>query len=254
MYFPAVMSSPSASAAIEQILAPSREAWMVEPGIWSVLPRGGAPGRYDARVKVYDLVVGSEPYNRILWDSSSSKYARFAETAIAARQHGWHLDAGCGSLVFSARSYARRDERPAVLVDRSLGMLRQARTRLERLEAVRKAPLLLLQADIQDLPFRNGIFETVLSMGMLHLFGEPRRMLGELRRVIAPAGALYLSSLVLGPSLGNGYLRLLHLLGEVARPRTSTEVRTLVHQYVPGSLRVRQKGSMLFLEAGRQAP
>ena len=248
------MSSPSPSAALEQILAPSRETWMVEPGIWSALPRGAAAARYDARARVYDVVVSSETYNRVVWDSSPSKYVRFAETAISARKEGWHLDAGCGSLVFSAQSYARHEGRPAVLVDRSLGMLRLARSRLERFETVRKAPLLLLQADVQDLPFRNGIFETVLSMGMLHLFAEPRRMLGELKRVIAPAGALFLSSLVLGPSLGNAYLRMLHLFGEVGRPRTSAAVRTLVHQYVPGSLRVRQKGSMLFIEAGRPAP
>jgi ubiquinone/menaquinone biosynthesis C-methylase UbiE len=248
------MPPPSASSVIEQILAPSREAWIVEPGIWSVLARGDPPARYDARAKVYDLVVGSDTYNRVLWGSSASKYSRFAESALAARKAGWHLDAGCGSLIFSAQAYARHPERPVVLVDQSLGMLREARSRLERLELPREAPLLLLQADIRDLPFRNNVFETVLSMGMLHLFPEPGRIMGELKRVIAPSGALFLSSLVLGRPVGNLYLRLLHFSGEVARPRSSGDVRTLVHRYIPGPLRVRQKGSMLFVEAGRPAP
>lgn len=245
------MPPPSSSAALQQILSPSFEPWIVEPGIWSVLPRTTPPERYDARAKIYDLVVGSHTYNQVLWGSSASKYSRFSDTSLSARKSGWHLDAGCGSLIFSAQAYARHPERAVVLLDNSLGMLRQARSRLEKLELARTAPLLLLQADLQALPFRDGIFDTVLSMGVLHLFPDPERMLRELSRVLAPSGAVFLSSLVLGRPLGNAYLRLLHLSGEVARPRSSAEIRALVHRHVAGALRLRRKGSMLFVEAGR---
>ncbi|MBA3257968.1 MAG: class I SAM-dependent methyltransferase [Gemmatimonadales bacterium] len=237
---------------IEQLLSPSRDAWMVEPGIWSVLPRSAPPQRYDARVKVYDLVVGNRTYNRVLWGSSASKYARFADASVSSRASGWHLDAGCGSLIFSAQAYARHRYRPVVLLDRSVGMLRQARTRLEKLEPARKAPLLLLQADLLDLPFRAGVFDSVLSMGVLHLFSEPERVLGELIRVRAPSGVLFLSSLVLGRSVGDAYLRLLHLCREVARPRSVAQIRALALRSAGRPLRIRRKGSMLFIEAGQR--
>lgn len=237
---------------IEQLLSPSREPWVVEPGIWSVLPRSTPRQRYDARVKVYDLVVGNRTYNRIFWGSSASKYMRFADASVSSRESGWHLDAGCGSLIFSAQSYARHPYRPIVLLDRSVGMLRHARSRLEKLQPPRKAPLVLLQADLLDLPFRAGVFDSVLSMGVLHLFSEPERVLGELIRVRAPSGALFLSSLVLGRSVGNAYLRLLHACGEVARPRSVAQVRAMVLRSAGRPLRIRRKGNMLFVEAGRR--
>jgi SAM-dependent methyltransferase len=238
-------------AAIQQLLSPSREPWMIEPGIWSVLQRKPPVTRYDARVKVYDLVVGSQMYNRLFWGSSPEKYRRFAETSLSSRDGGWHLDAGCGSLLFSAHAYARHQYRPVVLLDHSLGMLREARRRLEKLAPERRAPALLLHADLRDLPFRDGVFETVLSMGVLHLFADTERVLRGLSRLLSPSGALFLSSLVLGRPLGNGYLRLLRLGGEVARPRSAAEIRALVHREVRGSLLLRQKGNMLFVETRR---
>lgn len=243
------MPAPDPPPEFAQLLAPSREPWMAEPGIWSVLPRATPPHRYDARVQVYDLVVGSPLYNRVLWGSSSAKYSRFAETAISAGSGGWHLDAGCGSLLFSATAYARHGSRPVVLLDHSMAMLRRARSRLEALAPIRKAPLLLLHADLQDSPFRAGAFETVLSMGVLHLFPRVEQVLGGLRSALMPSGALFLSTLVLARGVGNAYLRFLHLTGEIAAPRTAAEVRALVQLHLGGAQRSRQKGNMLFIEA-----
>lgn len=242
------MAVPFPLPELEQLLTPSREPWMVEPGIWSVLPRSTPPHRYDARVKIYDLVVGSTFYNRVVWGSSPAKYSRFAETSLVAGS-GWHLDAGCGSLLFSAPAYARHGARPVVLLDHSLPMLRRARSRLEALAPIRKAPLVLLHADLQDLPFRHGTFETALSMGVLHLFPHVEQVLGGLHRALMPSGALFLSSLVLAHGLGNAYLRFLHLTGEIAPPRSASEVRSLVQRHVGGAQRSRQKGNMLFIEA-----
>jgi ubiquinone/menaquinone biosynthesis C-methylase UbiE len=241
---------PATDSDLQGLLSPAVTPRVVEPGIWSVLPHG-SPARYDARVKAYDAVVGSQLYNDFVWGSSASKYRRFAESCMYAGSNGWHLDAGCGTLIFSARAYSLHPDRPVVLLDHSLGMLRQARARLRRVAPHRQAPLVLLQADLQDLPFRDHVFETVLSMGVLHLFPDPERVLAGLNRVLAPSGSLFLNSLVLGRRLGNAYLHVLHFCGEVARPRSAAEIRALVHSHVPGVMSVRQKGSMLFVETRR---
>lgn len=236
-------------ADLADVLLPGREAWLVERGIWSVLPPNAPPHPYDARARLYDLLVGSAAYNRFFWGSSPGKYARFAQYAVEAGE-GWHLEAGCGSLVFSAPAYAHRPGRPAVLLDHSLGMLRRARQRLDVLAPRREAPVHLLQADLFDLPFRDAAFDTVLSLGMLHLFARPEGMLAELRRVLAPAGSCFVSSLVLGNRWGDRYLRFLSRAGEVAPPRTRREVESLLHRGLERPLKLRQRGNMLFVETG----
>jgi ubiquinone/menaquinone biosynthesis C-methylase UbiE len=51
-------------------------------------------------------------------------------------------------------------------------------------------PLALLQADAQQLPFRDAAFNAVLAVHVLHLLPDWRQGLVELRRVIAPGGAI----------------------------------------------------------------
>ncbi len=242
---------PATDSDFQGLMSPGVTPWAVEPGIWSVLPRGAPAQRYDARVKAYDAVVGSQLYNDFVWGSSASKYRRFAESCMYGGGDGWHLEAGCGTLIFSAAAYALHPDRPVVLLDHSLGMLRRARSRLLAVAPDRQAPIVLLQADLQGLPFRDQVFESVLSMGVLHLFPDPERVLDSLNRVLAPSGSLFLSSLVLGRRLGDAYLRLLHFCGEVARPRSAAEIRGLAHAHVPGVMVVRQKGNMLFIETRR---
>jgi SAM-dependent methyltransferase len=223
----------------------------VETGIWSLLPGGAPAQRYDPRVGIYDALVGSRPYNELMWGCSSEKYTRFAHEALDSRRSGWLLDAGCGSLVFSSTAYAAHPGRPAVLLDQSLGMLRAARTRLDRVSRAGAAMRVLLQADLRDLPFRERVFETVLSMGVLHLLPEPDAVLAGLARLLAPGGRLFLNCLVLGRRWGNGYLRMLHLGGAVGPPQTAAQMEAVVRRHLPGAMRLRQKGNMLFIEARR---
>jgi SAM-dependent methyltransferase len=232
------------------LLAPGRDVRPVETGIWSVLPHEGPSGRYDGRARAYDAVIGSRPYNELMWGCSPDKYRRFAYGAVHSGSNGWLLDVGCGSLVFSAAAYGTHPSRPAVLLDQSLGMLREARSRLDRYPSA-PATRVLLQADLQHLPFRERVFETVLAMGVLHLVAEPAALLAGLAGLLVPGGRLFLSSLVLGRRWGNGYLRLLHLGGEVSPPRTAPQVEGLVRHHFRGAMRLRQKGNMLFIEAGR---
>lgn len=212
----------NAPALLSERLLDGRRARPAGEGIWSVLPADTPEQRYDQRAALYDRVVGSAIYNRLLWGSSPRSYSAFAQQAMRSA-NGPLLDAGSGSLVFTAEVFART-ERPVVLVDRSIGMLEAARARLLRVAGRIPDGVVLLQGDLHDLPFQPGSFATVLCMGMLHLFEDVSEVVSELVRVAEPGGRLFLTSLVAERTIGQRYLALLHRAGEVARPRTQAQL------------------------------
>src|SRR5262249_8844557 len=158
-------------------------------------------------------------YNRLVWKADRREYARFESQAIDSAD-GWMLDAGCGSLVFTADVIARNRKRPIVLLDYSIEMLRRARRRGERIARSVADNLILLQADLFDLPFRPGTLTTVSAPFVIHLFQEVASLMGSFGRVLAPAGELFITSLVSRPGsrFSNWYLRRLHRAGEIAAP------------------------------------
>ena len=165
------------------------------------------------------------------------------------------LDAGCGSLVFTAGIYAGED-RPLVLVDQSLGMLEAARDRLRTVRGVLPDNTVFVQADVLDLPFAAGCFSSVLSMGMLHLFHDVEGVVSALGRSVEPGGSLFLSSLVSETQIGGRYLSLLHRAGEVASPRTEQQLLAAVRRGIPAPFREfesRVEGSMAFVVVGGAA-
>ena len=58
--------------------------------------------QYGARIRavLYDCVVASRIYNRLIWGSDCENYASFDRRALQSTDDAWMLDAGCGSLVF----------------------------------------------------------------------------------------------------------------------------------------------------------
>lgn len=112
------------------------------------------------------------------------EYALIAEAA--AFETGQHvLDLACGSGIY-ARRFARAVPQGAVVgLDLSAPMLRYAsrKTRQESLEN-----LLLVRGDAMELPFDAGRFDRVNCCGALHLFPDATHVLGEIARVLRPAG------------------------------------------------------------------
>ena len=181
----------------------------------------------DGKAGYYDLVIGNPVYNRIMWGYSIKEFGSFCDAALRSSSEGWVLDAGCGSLVFTAGSYAAYSDRPAVLMDRSAGMLVAAKARLSKAAGRLPQNVVFLQGDILALPFRPKSFETVISMNVIHILDDARGALSELDRVRAAGGSLSVSSLVSGRKLGNTYLALLHRAGGVASPRGAAELLEL---------------------------
>ncbi len=178
---------------------------------------------YDRRAALYDRLVRSRAYNHLAWSSSPADYAAFAARAVAS-EDGPLLDAGAGSAAATARLHAQSN-RPTVLLDLSRAMLERADARIDAAGGAGAGHIRLCQADLLDPPFPPGGFTTVLAMGVAHLFEDLQALLAALRAQLAPAGELYLTSLVGETRRGRGYLRALHHAGELATPRTTDQLQ-----------------------------
>lgn len=218
---------------------------VVDENIYSVLSDKPRIHLYDRRAAVYDLVVGTTLYNRVAWGASLSEYLLFAQRAVASA-HGMMLDAGCGSLLFTAKAYLD-SRRPIIACDQSLEMLRRANARLMKLAGHKPDHILLLQADLSELPFRQACFQTILCMNVLHHIADARDLLAELETLLIERGQLYLTSLVKNSSLiGDWYLERLYRRGDFVRPRTAVEFRNILDSSTGQRVAFSTTGNMAF--------
>lgn len=185
----------------------------------------------------YDLVIGNAGYLRAVWSVSPADFDRFARVALADGQ-GSFLDVGCGTLVFTADAY-RASGRSLTLTDLSEEMLSRARKRIAARDAT------LMQADLFDLPFEPGTFETVASFGVLHCIDDLDGALAAIAAQLAPGGRVFLSSLVTATRRSRAMARMLHRAGEFAEPRTEGQFEAAVaERFRPISFQ--RRGSMVY--------
>jgi SAM-dependent methyltransferase len=219
---------------------------LVEPHIYSVYAK---PTRasYDGKVTVYDLLSGNRYYNRLMWSYWPATFTPFCSAALASSTRGWVLDVPCGSLLFTAQIYAGYTQRPVVLLDQSVGMLRAAKARLLRLCGGVPDNLLFLQGDVLQLPFNPRSFDTIISMNVLHILQDAAGLLTGLQQALADGGTLSLTSLVANTWLGSAYLKALRIAGQVAPPRDVGRVLAIFDELgMPVQHRV--EGSMMFVQ------
>jgi SAM-dependent methyltransferase len=234
------MTGPVRAPDLDGLLAPGRTLRTARDGIASALPEGDEGAHYDSRAGLYDRVIGSRTYNRIAWGVDPDQYSAFAAEALGAGE-GQLLDAGCGTGVFTAPLY-RHAARPLVLVDRSVHMLERAAARLDG------APAALVQADLLDLPFAPGRFQTVASFAMLHVLPDPWAALAALRDQLAPDGRLFASMLVAGRGgIAPPYMAALRRAGEIGPPRGAGELADVARGLFGPRADVRRTGSMAWL-------
>jgi SAM-dependent methyltransferase len=229
------------------LLLPGAELRLAEPEIWSALAPYAPPQRYDAIAARYDRVVSHPLYTRLLWGSRVENETAFAARALASAD-GTALDAGCGSLCFTADAHASSG-RDTLLLDLSLGMLRLARERLRARGGV-PARMALLQADLLSAPLREGAFRTILCPGILHLFADPLPLLRRLDALLEPAGSLYLTCLVTDRAVGRAYLRLLARAGEVGLLSDAAPLCERVERATGRPTRCERVGNFAYLECG----
>lgn len=228
---------------LKEVVTEDHFVRLIEEDIYSVLPDTSAQHHYDKRAAIYDLVVSTRLYNSVMWGSSPRDYIEFARGALNSSPDGKFLDAGCGSLLFTARTYAHSN-RPIIAFDQSLAMLRRARRRLIKLAGSVPKHIRLLQADLSDLPFRRESFGTVLCLNVLHQFADAPALISNLNALLANNGNLYLTSLISNNrAVGNWYLNLLHRTGEFVPPRGERELRELFDREMSCDI----KGNMAFV-------
>jgi len=109
---------------------------------------------------------------------------RLDEALVHLPERGRLLEVGCGAGRFLC---ALRLARPAL----ALAGTDVSRAALARL-AARAPEIETRPGSGARLPAADGEFDAVLVMDVLEHVGEPDRLLGEVRRVLAPAGILHL--------------------------------------------------------------
>jgi ubiquinone/menaquinone biosynthesis C-methylase UbiE len=118
------------------------------------------------------------------FDDVSNKYCNERYRKEVARFVGHEdtiLDIGCGTGLLLSKLAARR----RIGIDLSRGLLGQ-------LGQLGEKKLILLQADAENLPFREGSFDVACSVNILEHVPHPKRVVSEGLRVIKKGGRLVL--------------------------------------------------------------
>lgn len=142
---------------------------------------------FDLLAPLYDLVIGPPDPARL-------------RSLLDIPPGGRVLDAGGGTGRVAAQLRALAGE--VVLLDRSLPMLRQARTK----------GLDPLAGDVTRLPFPDAAFDRVVVVDALHHFADPQAAIGELLRVLRPGGRLVIEE----PDIRLGVVKLVALAERLA--------------------------------------
>lgn len=99
---------------------------------------------------------------------------------------GKAVEIGCGSARLLARVglATRLDLYGVDSSEEALRVTRQTSALLDR-------PITCVSGDAEKLPFDDGMFDLVLSGGLLEHFPDPTRVLSEMVRVLRPGGIFY---------------------------------------------------------------
>ena len=116
------------------------------------------------------------------------------------------LDDGCGTGLLLERLQSH-----AVGVDLSHGLLSTAYSRLKNRSRIR-----LIQADADQLPFRDRIFDKVFAVTLIQNTPEPEQALMELRRVARAGSEVIVTALKKSFTL-QGFKQLLNVSGLAIR-------------------------------------
>ncbi len=221
---------------------------VVEPDIYSVLPDNETGNEYDTQFGyIYDWVACNPIYNRFIWGYSVKIFSRIANDALRSATQGNVLDIGCGSLAFTANTYDKYSERPVILVDQSLKMLRIAKSRLIKRNGKISDNLVFLHADALRLPFQEKIFQTIISQNLLHCLNDTSILLKKLNNITSGEGGMYFTTLVKNHRLADKYLEALADSGKLVS-RTMDDHKSVFRQLgMPARYEI--KGSMLSIHS-----
>lgn len=230
---------------LAEVIPETVDLKMLEPAVYSLYPPGVNTNQYDEMGGIYDRVACNRYYNRLIWGYWPAEYEVFCREALSASADGWILDAGCGSLAFTAKTYVEYTERPVIFLDQSVTLLKMAKARLTELNGEVPQNAVFLHGDVLSLPFRTESFQTVISLNVLHAVHDAKIMLRELRKILSDGGTISLTTLIANNRFADKYLRVLGRAGALV-PRTIDEVLRIFDE---AGMRVapRLAGNMAFV-------
>lgn len=142
----------------------------------------------------------------------SAVNARFCDDLLALSPHlDPTLDVGTGTARIPIELCKRRQAR-VVAIDLADSMLALGARNVEA--AGLSEAITLLHADAKSLPHPDGMFACVVSNSIIHHIPDPGPVVGEILRVLAPGGVLFVRDLL--------------------RPESDEAVRALVAMYAAG--------------------
>ena len=237
----------NAAAALPSLLAEPHRLRTVGSDLYSLLPADAGPQMYDSRAGLYDRVVGSRLYNRIMWGTQPEEIAAFAREALESSKDSWVMDAAGGSLLFTAALYVEARTRPILVLDQSLAMLARARDRLIAQAGRVPEHIVLVQGDLRDLSaFRPTSFGTIVSLNVLHHIDDAAALVANLAALLPGfPGRLYLTSLITTGRWSDRYLKALHRNGIVVAPRAERDVQVVLSDSTFDVIHTRTRGNML---------
>jgi ubiquinone/menaquinone biosynthesis C-methylase UbiE len=215
---------------LSQVISKDINLRLIEPQLYSVFHDIEVANPYDTGFGyIYDWVACNPLYNRLIWGYSVAKFASLAHDALTSSKEGHVLDLGCGSLAFTAKPYIHYSDRPVVLLDQSLKMLRIAKARLNKLNGKVPNNMVFLHADALQLPFQSKCFNTIISQNLLHCLDDTKKLLFGLKNVLSENGKMYFTTLVKGNRLADKYLKALADGGKLV-PRNIEEHQAVFKQ------------------------
>lgn len=201
---------------LSSVLSKNVKLRLVEPHVYSVYLECENTNSYDRMGAFYDLVLCNPIYNHLVWGYSVKDYVSLTRDVLESTD-GWILDAGCGSLAFTAKTYSTYSKQPIVLLDQSIKQLRIAKARMIRLNGSIPENMVFLHGDVLELPFEPESFTAMVSLNVIHVF-EPeklKRMLLELKNALVKNGKISFTTLVKNDRLADRYIDMLDKSGEV---------------------------------------
>jgi ubiquinone/menaquinone biosynthesis C-methylase UbiE len=219
---------------------------LAEPHIYSMYSSNDIINSYDKSFGVfYDLVACNRLYNRLMWGYWTSEFHSFCLDALKSSTDGWVLDVGCGSLAFTVKTYASQTNRPIVFLDQSIKLLRLAKSRMIKLNSGVPQNMVFVHGDALQLPFKPKSFSTVISLNLLHVMEDIKKVLFELRNVLAHRGTISLTTLIENNRFADKYLHMWGKAGELV-PRNANQL-IAAFDALGMSIKYRIEGNMAFI-------
>jgi len=236
----------TAEAGLSEIILENVTFRLVEPHIYSVYSEVENIGSYDKFGGIYDLVACNRFYNRAVWGYWIDNFHTVCLDALRSAKDGWVLDAGCGSLAFTAQAYATPFDRPVVLLDQSIRLLRMAKERLINLHGTVPPNMVFLHGDALELPFKAQQFTTIISMNLLHCLNDVSKVLHGFKTVMTEKGTASFTTLIKSGRFADRYLDMLGKAGAVA-PR-SVDQLLAVFEEAAMPIKYHVTGNMMFMQ------